>query len=89
VRGNFSNTEAILHGGDSKIITRVQILIGSDDTETQRFVQWLRLALFNGPNTVSLPLTLRTETDPVSETFCSLEYRTMDKIQKFSNHKFI
>jgi hypothetical protein len=25
---------------------------------------------------------LMTETDPVSETLCSLEYRTMDKVQK-------
>jgi hypothetical protein len=28
---------------------------------------------------------LRTETDPVSETLCSLEYRTIYKVQKSSN----
>jgi hypothetical protein len=28
---------------------------------------------------------LRKETDPVSETLCSLEYRTVDKVQKPSN----
>jgi hypothetical protein len=28
---------------------------------------------------------LRTETDPVSEALCSLEYRKMDKVQKTSN----
>jgi hypothetical protein len=27
-------------------------------------------------------LHLRTETDPVSETACSLEYQTMEKVQK-------
>jgi hypothetical protein len=30
-------------------------------------------------------LHLRTDTDPVSETSCSLEYRTMEKVQKPSN----
>jgi hypothetical protein len=30
-------------------------------------------------------LHLRTETDPVSETSCSLEYQTMDKVQNPSN----
>jgi hypothetical protein len=29
-----------------------------------------------------LHLHLRTETDPVSETSCSLEYQTMEKVQK-------
>jgi hypothetical protein len=33
------------------------------------------------------PTHLRTETDPVSETSCSLEYRTMDKFRKSSNPK--
>jgi hypothetical protein len=28
---------------------------------------------------------LRTETDPVSEALCFVEYRTMDKVQKPSN----
>jgi hypothetical protein len=32
-----------------------------------------------------LPYHLRTETDPVSETSYSLEYQTMDKVQKPSN----
>jgi hypothetical protein len=31
---------------------------------------------------------LRTETDPVSETLCSLEYRTMDNVQKPSNSEY-
>jgi hypothetical protein len=30
-------------------------------------------------------LHLRTETDPVSETSCSLEYQTMEKVQNPSN----
>jgi hypothetical protein len=28
------------------------------------------------------------ETDPVSKTLCSLEYRTMGKVQKASNPEF-
>jgi hypothetical protein len=28
---------------------------------------------------------LRTDTDPVSETLCSLEYQTMEKVQKSNN----
>jgi hypothetical protein len=28
---------------------------------------------------------LRVETDPLSKTLCSLEYRMMDKVQKFNN----
>jgi hypothetical protein len=32
---------------------------------------------------------LRTGTDPVSETLCSLEYRTMDNVQKPSNSEFV
>jgi hypothetical protein len=35
----------------------------------------------NGPNRVGVS-PLRMETDPVSETLCSLEYRTMNKIKK-------
>jgi hypothetical protein len=31
------------------------------------------------------PLSPRTETDPVSETFCSLKYRKMKKVQKHCN----
>jgi hypothetical protein len=31
------------------------------------------------------PFHLRIETDPVSETLCSLEYRTTDKVQKLNN----
>jgi hypothetical protein len=30
---------------------------------------------------------LRLETDPVSETLCSLEYQAMDKVQKPSSPK--
>jgi hypothetical protein len=33
------------------------------------------------------PPHLRTETDPIYETLCSIEYRTMDKVQKLSNPK--
>jgi hypothetical protein len=48
------------------------------------------LALSKGPNTVgvSLPLHLRTEADPVSETSCYrviLDFRTMNKVQKLIN----
>jgi hypothetical protein len=32
---------------------------------------------------------LRTETNPVSETTCSLKYRTMDKVQKLSNPEML
>jgi hypothetical protein len=48
-------------------------------------VQWLRLALSKGPNTVGVPLPLRTEADPVSETSCYLvilDFWTMDEVQK-------
>jgi hypothetical protein len=44
-------------------------------------IEWLRLALSKGP-VFSPHLRLRTETDPVSETSCSLEYQTMEKVQK-------
>jgi hypothetical protein len=40
-------------------------------------VQWLRLALSKGPNRVS-PTRIRTETDPVSETLCSVVFRIPD-----------
>jgi hypothetical protein len=33
------------------------------------------------------PVRLRTEANPVSEMLCSLEYRTMDKVQEPSNTK--
>jgi hypothetical protein len=51
-----------------------------------KVAQWLRLALSKRPNWVgvfSLPLHLRTETDPISETSCfySQEHRTMEKVQ--------
>jgi hypothetical protein len=36
-------------------------------------------------NTKFRKLDLRTETDPVSETSCSLEYQTMEKVSKSSN----
>jgi hypothetical protein len=52
-------------------------------------VEWLRLALSDGPNWVGLfcPIHLRTETDPVSETSYFLFSRIMDdgKVQKPSN----
>jgi hypothetical protein len=49
-------------------------------------VQWLRLAVSNGPSWVGLscPIHLRTETDPVSKTlwyFLSSTYKTMEKVQ--------
>jgi hypothetical protein len=51
----------------------------------------LRLALSKGPNRVGVsPTHLRTETDPVSETLCSivlLEYQRMDEVQKLSKSK--
>jgi hypothetical protein len=31
------------------------------------------------------PLHVRTETDPISDTLCSLEYRTVDKVKTPSN----
>jgi hypothetical protein len=53
----------------------------------RRHLQWLRLALSKGLNWVGLPwpIHLRMETDPVSETSCSLEYQTMEKVQKPTN----
>jgi hypothetical protein len=51
-------------------------------------VQWLRLALSNGPNRVCVsPCHLRTETDPVSETLCFLVFRIPDdrQVQKPSS----
>jgi hypothetical protein len=48
--------------------------------ELQKPAHLLRLPLSKGPNRVSIFPHLKTETDPVSETFCSyLEFRTMDK----------
>jgi hypothetical protein len=48
-----------------------------------------RLALANGSNRVDVSsLHLKMETDPISETLCSLvflEYRAMDTVQKPSN----
>jgi hypothetical protein len=48
-------------------------------------------ACSNGPNRVCVSHHphLRTETVPVSETLWSLEYRTMDEVQKPSNSKWI
>jgi hypothetical protein len=45
------------------------------------------LVLSDGPQSVGVSHAPhpRTETDPVSETLYSLEYRTMDKVQKPSN----
>jgi hypothetical protein len=43
--------------------------------------------IFTFPLGASQPLRLRTETDPVSETSCCLEYRTIDRVQKRSNLK--
>jgi hypothetical protein len=51
-------------------------------------VRLLRLALSKVPNR-EFTLYLRTETDPVSETLCSLEYRTMGEVEKPSNSQRI
>jgi hypothetical protein len=53
-----------------------------------------RLAFYNGHNRVGVspPPHLRTETDPVSETSCSLvflEYRTIYQAKKLSNSRSI
>jgi hypothetical protein len=46
---------------------------------TEHGVQWLRLALSNGPNRVGVsPSHLRTETNPVPETLCFLVFRIPD-----------
>jgi hypothetical protein len=48
----------------------------------------LRLAHSKGPNWVGVfspHLHLRTKTDPVSETSCSLECQTMEKVRKPTN----
>jgi hypothetical protein len=50
-------------------------------------LEWLRLALSKGHNrvSVSLPLHLRMEEDPVSETsgyLVILDFQMMDKVQK-------
>lgn len=52
-------------------------------------VQWLRLAVSNGPNSIDSPLFhLKTEAVPVSETMCSVRnFFSMDKIQNPSNTK--
>jgi hypothetical protein len=44
------------------------------------FVQWLRLALSNGPKCVGLscPIHLRTEAEPVSETMWSFVFHVQD-----------
>jgi hypothetical protein len=43
-------------------------------------VQWLKLTLSEG-----LPSHLRTEKDPVSETFCSLVFKILDDGQSKKN----
>jgi hypothetical protein len=51
-------------------------------------MDWIVFSSFYGAqlSRYLLPhLHLRTETDPVSETSCSLEYQTMEKVQKPSN----
>jgi hypothetical protein len=52
-------------------------------------VQWLRLALSNGPSWYMLP-TLFTwiPTYPVSNLLSALEYYTMDEVQNFSNPEY-
>jgi hypothetical protein len=49
-----------------------------------KVVLWLRAQ----QNMCLPPPHLRIETEPVSETLCSLEYRMMDKVQKSSNPQF-
>jgi hypothetical protein len=44
---------------------------------------WETPTLLGSLTAITSPL--RTETDPVSETLCSLDYRTMDKVQNPSN----
>jgi hypothetical protein len=46
---------------------------------------WGKLFLTDPTEYVSLTPHLRTETYPVSETLCSLEYWTIGKVQKPSN----
>jgi hypothetical protein len=50
-----------------------RLVCGSFTKDHNVSVQWLRLALSDGPNWVGLscPIHLRTETDPVSETLWS------------------
>jgi hypothetical protein len=50
-------------------------------------LQGLMLTLSNRYNRAGIPIHLRTETDPVSETLCFLvfEYRTMEEVQKPSS----
>jgi hypothetical protein len=45
----------------------------------------MRLALSMGHSGAGVFIHSFTETNPVSETLCSLEYRTMDTVQKPSN----
>jgi hypothetical protein len=47
-----------------------------------------QLSLTDPTKQVSPTPHVRTETDPISETLCSLEYRTMEKVQKPTNLKF-
>jgi hypothetical protein len=51
-------------------------------------MQTLRSALSSRANTVgtSQPPHLRKEADPASETLCSLEYLTTNKVQRLSNY---
>jgi hypothetical protein len=56
----------------------------------QHFGNWICFAKVGGTYSARSvtplpPFHLRTETDPVSETLCSLEYRKMDRVQKLSN----
>jgi hypothetical protein len=52
------------------------------------WVYWMRLALSNGPNGVGPPPARQLRTKRVSETLCSLDYWTMDKVQEPSNSAY-
>jgi hypothetical protein len=53
-------------------------------------VQWLRSALSDRPKRIAVsPPHLRAEIDPLSETSCTFEYRTIDKVHKSTNCEYV
>jgi hypothetical protein len=51
----------------------------------ETFILFRPLERANPYHWTDQPPHLRTETEPVSEMLCSLEYRTVDKVQKLIN----
>jgi hypothetical protein len=81
IKESIRFTQDVL-SGDNKI-TMIVILNGSDDgAHTELLGFWpFSIVWYSREHDI-------LETDPVSETSCSLEYQTMEKVQKPSNSEW-